>query len=82
MSSNVITTTEFQIRLLLRKSCDCPLVQLVSVKLLEAFVERETTRKDHSKGKDFNVRRLKLLMASHSNSFALLFDKEFESMSS
>ena len=54
----------------------------MSVKLLEAFVERETTRKDHSKGKDFNVRRLKLLMGSHSNSFALLFDKEFESMSS
>ena len=53
----------------------------MSVKFLEASVEWETTRKDHSKSKDFTVRRLKLLMASHNISFVLLIDKEFDSMS-
>ena len=76
-----ITKTEFQLRVFLRKFCNCPLVQLVSVKLLEASAECERTRKDHSKSKDFTVRRLKLLVASHNISFVLLIDKEFESMS-
>ena len=53
----------------------------MSVKFLEASVEWETTRKDHSKSKDFTVRRLKLLMDSHNISFVLLIEKEFESMS-
>ena len=47
------------------------------VKFLEAFVEWETTRKSHPKSKDFIVRHLKLLMASHSISFVFLIDKEF-----
>ena len=81
MSGNLITTTKFQLRLFLRKSCNYPLVQLVSVKRLEASLEWETTRKDHSKSKDFTVRRFKLLIANHNISFALLIDKEFGSMS-
>ena len=50
-------------------------------KFLEASVEWEATRKDYSKSKDFTVRHLKLLMASHNISIVLLSDKEFESMS-
>ena len=80
-SGNLITTTEFRLRLFLRKSCNCPLVQLMSVKFLEASIEWETTRKDHCKSKDFTVRCLKLLMANHNMYFVLLIDKEFESMS-
>ena len=42
--------------------------------------EWETTRKDHSKGKDSIVRRRKLLMAGHNISFVFAIDKEFESL--
>ena len=80
MSGNSITTTEFQLRLFLRKSCNSTLVQIVLVKFLEASVEWEATRKDHSKHKDSIVRRRKLLMASHNIPFVLLIDKEFESL--
>ena len=38
-SGNLITTTEFQLKLFLRKSGNCPLVQIVLEKLLEASLE-------------------------------------------
>ena len=55
----------------------------MSVKLLEASVEWETTRKDHSKSKGFIARRRKLLMASHQNFFrdVTVIDQKFESFS-
>ena len=72
--------TEFQLRLFLRRSCNCPLVHIVLVKFLEASVELETTRKYHPKNKDPIARSRKMLMASHNISFVLLSDKEFKSL--